>query len=107
MEICLSVCMGIQCFSVFSGDRVVDQVSLLTALTIFLLSAGPDVCTVEPLHALCLQRFTNSMDAKDPLVSTTSASFRTQVQWNHLAPFSSSMEIFFRHFIKFITLVLH
>ncbi|XP_028251322.1 HEAT repeat-containing protein 5A isoform X1 [Parambassis ranga] len=46
----------------------VDQVSLLTALTIFLLSSGPEVCTVEPLHALCLQRFTASMDAKDPQV---------------------------------------
>ncbi|KAF1375257.1 hypothetical protein PFLUV_G00237700 [Perca fluviatilis] len=51
-----------------AGDGVVDQVSLLTALTVFLLSAGPDVCTVEPLHALCLQRFTAGMDAKDPLV---------------------------------------
>ncbi|TDG98505.1 hypothetical protein EPR50_G00201100 [Perca flavescens] len=51
-----------------TGDGVVDQVSLLTALTVFLLSAGPDVCTVEPLHALCLQRFTTGMDAKDPLV---------------------------------------
>ncbi|XP_049451782.1 HEAT repeat-containing protein 5A isoform X1 [Epinephelus fuscoguttatus] len=51
-----------------AGDCVVDQVSLLTALTVFLLSAGPDVCTVEPLHAVCLQRFTTSMDAKDPLV---------------------------------------
>ncbi|CAJ1074884.1 HEAT repeat-containing protein 5A isoform X4 [Xyrichtys novacula] len=51
-----------------SADRVVDQVSLLTALTIFLLSAGPDVCGVEPLHALCLQRFTASMEAKDPQV---------------------------------------
>nr|XP_046269809.1 HEAT repeat-containing protein 5A isoform X2 [Scatophagus argus] len=47
---------------------VVDQVSLLTALTVFLLSAGPDVCTVEPLHTVCLQRFIASMDAKDPLV---------------------------------------
>uniref|UniRef100_A0A8P4G3W7 HEAT repeat-containing protein 5A n=1 Tax=Dicentrarchus labrax TaxID=13489 RepID=A0A8P4G3W7_DICLA len=53
-----------------SGDSGVDQISLLTALTVFLLSAGPDVCTVEPLHALCLQRFNASMDAKDPLVST-------------------------------------
>lgn len=52
----------------WDADCVVDQVSLLTALTVFLLSAGPDVCTVEPLHALCLQRFTASMDAKDPLV---------------------------------------
>ncbi|KAI3367144.1 hypothetical protein L3Q82_008134 [Scortum barcoo] len=49
-----------------AGDSV-DQISLLTALTVFLLSAGPDVCTVEPLHTLCLQRFSASMDAKDPL----------------------------------------
>ncbi|TNN87383.1 HEAT repeat-containing protein 5A [Liparis tanakae] len=42
--------------------------SLLTALTVFLLSAGLDVCTAEPLHALSLQRFRASMDAKDPLV---------------------------------------
>lgn len=51
-----------------------DQAGLLTALTIFLLSAGPDVCTVEPLHSLCLQRFTSSMDSKDPLVSATTRS---------------------------------
>ncbi|CAK6980082.1 HEAT repeat-containing protein 5A isoform X4 [Scomber scombrus] len=52
-----------------AGDgAAVDQISLLTALTVFLLSAGSDVCTVEPLHALSLQRFTVSMDAKDPLV---------------------------------------
>uniref|UniRef100_A0A671UXR2 HEAT repeat-containing protein 5A n=1 Tax=Sparus aurata TaxID=8175 RepID=A0A671UXR2_SPAAU len=51
-----------------AADGTVDRVSLLTALTVFLLSAGPDVCTVEPLHALCLQRFTASMDAKDPQV---------------------------------------
>ncbi|XP_029973021.1 LOW QUALITY PROTEIN: HEAT repeat-containing protein 5A [Salarias fasciatus] len=46
----------------------VDQVSLLTALTVFLLSAGPDVCMVEPLHTLSLQRFTACMEDKDPLV---------------------------------------
>uniref|UniRef100_A0A8C2ZB38 HEAT repeat containing 5A n=1 Tax=Cyclopterus lumpus TaxID=8103 RepID=A0A8C2ZB38_CYCLU len=48
-----------------------DHSSLLTALTVFLLSAGPDVCTVEPLPALSLQRFRASMDAKDPLVSAS------------------------------------
>ncbi|CAN9501938.1 unnamed protein product [Ophioblennius macclurei] len=46
----------------------VDQVSLLTALTVFLLSAGPDVCMAEPLHALSLQRFSDCMEDKDPLV---------------------------------------
>ncbi|XP_054861607.1 HEAT repeat-containing protein 5A isoform X4 [Amphiprion ocellaris] len=51
-----------------SSDCVVDQISLLTALTVFLLSAGPDVCIMEPLHALSLQRFTASMESKDPLV---------------------------------------
>uniref|UniRef100_A0A3Q4I408 HEAT repeat containing 5a n=1 Tax=Neolamprologus brichardi TaxID=32507 RepID=A0A3Q4I408_NEOBR len=55
-----------------SGTCVVDQVSLLTALTVFLLSAGPDVCTIEPLHKLCLQRFTTSIDSKDPLVISDS-----------------------------------
>ncbi|XP_075963534.1 HEAT repeat-containing protein 5A [Anarhichas minor] len=52
----------------WDADSVVDHVTLLSALTIFLLSAGPDVCYVEPLHALSLQRFTSSMYAKDPLV---------------------------------------
>lgn len=50
-----------------------DQVSLLTVLTVFLLSAGPDVCSAEPLHTLCLRQFSTSMDAKDPLVSTTAS----------------------------------
>ena len=54
-----------------------DRVSLLTVLTVFLLSAGPDVCAVEPLHTLCLQRFTASMDAKDPQVSTTERKIQT------------------------------
>uniref|UniRef100_A0A8P4GFY8 HEAT repeat-containing protein 5A n=1 Tax=Dicentrarchus labrax TaxID=13489 RepID=A0A8P4GFY8_DICLA len=62
----------------WDSDSGVDQISLLTALTVFLLSAGPDVCTVEPLHALCLQRFNASMDAKDPLVSTGE---RSSVSW--------------------------
>ncbi|XP_028994426.1 HEAT repeat-containing protein 5A isoform X2 [Betta splendens] len=50
------------------ADGTVDQCSLLTALTVFLLSAGPDVCMVQPLHALCVQRFAASMDSKDSVV---------------------------------------
>lgn len=48
-----------------------DQASLLTALTVFLQSAGVDVCGPEPLHTSCLQRFITAMEAKDPLVSTS------------------------------------
>ncbi|KAL3969204.1 growth factor receptor-bound protein 10 [Sarotherodon galilaeus] len=62
---------------------VVDQVSLLTALTVFLLSAGPDVCTTEPLHKLCLQRFTTSMDSKDPLVVSHCCQLLTTVFQAH------------------------
>uniref|UniRef100_A0A3Q3X6B3 LAA1-like C-terminal TPR repeats domain-containing protein n=1 Tax=Mola mola TaxID=94237 RepID=A0A3Q3X6B3_MOLML len=58
---------------------VVDQISLLTALTIFLRSAVPDVCTAEPLHALCLQRFAAAMDAKDPLVASRCFQLLTSV----------------------------
>lgn len=49
---------------------MVDQRGLLTALTVFLLSAGPDVCSVQPLHVLCVQRFAVGMDAKDAAVSS-------------------------------------
>lgn len=48
-----------------------DQASLLAALTVFLQSAGVDVCSPEPLHTSCLQRFLSAMEAKDPLVSTS------------------------------------
>uniref|UniRef100_A0A7N6F8A7 HEAT repeat-containing protein 5A n=1 Tax=Anabas testudineus TaxID=64144 RepID=A0A7N6F8A7_ANATE len=55
-----------------TGQINMDEFSLstvlLTAVTVFLLSAGPEVCTTEPVHMLCLQRFTASMDSKDPLV---------------------------------------
>lgn len=60
--VCIYLC-------VFLGDSVVDHRCLLTALTVFLLSAGPDVCIVEPLLSLSLQHFRASMEAKDPRVS--------------------------------------
>lgn len=54
-----------------AGEHAVDQASLLTALTVFLQSAAVDVCSAEPLHTLCLQRFISAMDAKEPQVSPT------------------------------------
>ncbi|XP_011618311.2 LOW QUALITY PROTEIN: HEAT repeat-containing protein 5A [Takifugu rubripes] len=62
-----------------SGDHLVDQASLLTALTVFLQSAGVDVCSPEPLHTSCLQRFTAAMEAKDPLVVTRCFQLMTSV----------------------------
>ncbi|XP_061750827.1 HEAT repeat-containing protein 5A isoform X2 [Nerophis ophidion] len=53
-----------------TGSSGVDGVILLTFLTVFLLSAGPSICVVQPLHALTLQRFSSSMDAKNPREAT-------------------------------------
>ncbi|XP_059208691.1 LOW QUALITY PROTEIN: HEAT repeat-containing protein 5A [Centropristis striata] len=49
-------------------DTAVDQVCLLSALSVLLLSAPPAVCCVEPLQSLCVQRFSSSMESKQPLV---------------------------------------
>ncbi|NP_001090667.1 HEAT repeat-containing protein 5A [Xenopus tropicalis] len=45
---------------------VPDSVSLLTALTIFLLSANPEVMSDPGLQNACVQRFQNSIDSKNP-----------------------------------------
>ncbi|XP_053700963.1 HEAT repeat-containing protein 5A [Synchiropus splendidus] len=51
----------------WDADGVPERGSLLSALTVLLLAAGPDVFAVEPLHSLVLQCFTSSMDSKEPL----------------------------------------
>lgn len=47
----------------------VDEVTMLTSLTIFLLYASADVTTVEPLQTRCIQTFRASLESKDPVVS--------------------------------------
>ncbi|KAM5129642.1 HEAT repeat-containing protein 5A [Mantella aurantiaca] len=42
-----------------------DQIGLLTALTIFLLSANPEVLAEPEIQAGCLQRFHSCIDSKD------------------------------------------
>lgn len=60
-------------------ERCVDQGTLLTALTVFLLSSGPDVCSVSPLHALSLHRFTSAVESKDPQVRSVSLQLLSSV----------------------------
>ncbi|XP_063803533.1 HEAT repeat-containing protein 5A isoform X1 [Pseudophryne corroboree] len=48
-----------------SGQKM-DRICMLTALTIFLLSANPEVLSEPELQSLCLQRFHCSIDSKDP-----------------------------------------
>ncbi|XP_069049146.1 HEAT repeat-containing protein 5A isoform X2 [Lepisosteus oculatus] len=50
----------------------VDEVSLLTALTIFLLSASPEVTTAPCLQTRCIAKFRRSLETQDPVVLTKS-----------------------------------
>lgn len=47
-----------------------DDVSLLTAITIFIVSASPDVTAVQCLQSRCIDKFKRSLDSKDPLILT-------------------------------------
>ncbi|KAJ7990914.1 hypothetical protein DPEC_G00291830 [Dallia pectoralis] len=62
----------LDCWDSDKSGPVVDEVSLLTALTIFLLSASPEVTTVQPLQARCIDKFKASLETKDPVVLSKS-----------------------------------
>uniref|UniRef100_A0A8C1GY17 HEAT repeat-containing protein 5A n=1 Tax=Cyprinus carpio TaxID=7962 RepID=A0A8C1GY17_CYPCA len=50
----------------------VDEVTMLTSLTIFLLYASAEVTAVEPLQTRCIQAFRASLESKDPVVLSRS-----------------------------------
>lgn len=45
-----------------------DEVSMLTAVTLFLLSAGTEVVGVTSLQKGCMDRFRNALNSSDPWV---------------------------------------
>ncbi|XP_067099249.1 HEAT repeat-containing protein 5A isoform X1 [Osmerus mordax] len=69
----------LDCWDSDQPGCVVDEVSLLTALTIFLLTASPEVTTAEPLHTRCIQRFRACLEAKDHTVQSCSYQLLTSV----------------------------
>ncbi|XP_044621378.2 HEAT repeat-containing protein 5A isoform X3 [Equus asinus] len=48
--------------------RELDEVSLLTALTVFILSTSPEVTTVPCLQKRCIDRFKAALEIEDPMV---------------------------------------
>ncbi|KAI4902189.1 hypothetical protein NFI96_029558 [Prochilodus magdalenae] len=62
----------LECWDTDKMEFVVDEVTLLTALTIFLLSASAEVTTVEPLQSLCISKFQASLESKDSMVLSRS-----------------------------------
>ncbi|NWZ90426.1 HTR5A protein, partial [Nesospiza acunhae] len=47
--------------------RELDEISLLTAITVFVMSTSPEVTTVECLQKRCIEKFKTTLDSKDPL----------------------------------------
>ncbi|KAM5235697.1 HEAT repeat-containing protein 5A [Ctenodactylus gundi] len=45
-----------------------DEVSLLTAITVFILSASPEVATIPCLEKRCIEKFKATLEIKDPMV---------------------------------------
>uniref|UniRef100_A0AAY4A7U5 HEAT repeat-containing protein 5A n=1 Tax=Denticeps clupeoides TaxID=299321 RepID=A0AAY4A7U5_9TELE len=52
----------------WDSGNVDDEVTLLTAVTLFLVWASPEVTTVEPLQTRCIQHFRSSLQSKNPSV---------------------------------------
>ncbi|XP_017540213.1 HEAT repeat-containing protein 5A isoform X1 [Pygocentrus nattereri] len=62
----------LECWDTDKMEPVEDEETLLTALTIFLLSASAEVITVEPLQSLCVGKFQASLESKDPMLLSRS-----------------------------------
>ncbi|KAM6201344.1 HEAT repeat-containing protein 5A [Rhynchocyon petersi] len=45
-----------------------DEVSLLTAVTVFILSTSPEVTTIPCLQKRCIEKFKATLEMKDPMV---------------------------------------
>uniref|UniRef100_A0A8C3ITL1 HEAT repeat-containing protein 5A n=1 Tax=Chrysemys picta bellii TaxID=8478 RepID=A0A8C3ITL1_CHRPI len=54
--------------TVLDSQQELDEVSLLTAITVFILSTSPEVTTIECLQKHCIEKFKIALDSKDPEV---------------------------------------
>lgn len=59
---------SLTCDSLDASRPDVDEVSMLTAVTLFLLSAGSELVGVTVLQKGCLDRFRNALNSSDPWV---------------------------------------
>lgn len=59
----------LDCWSPVDGaPEELDEVSLLTAVTVFILSTGPEVTTVPCLQNRCIEKFKAALESKDSVV---------------------------------------
>ncbi|KAM9646403.1 HEAT repeat-containing protein 5A isoform 3-T3 [Trichechus inunguis] len=59
----------LDCWDPVDGThQELDEVSLLTAVTIFILSTSPEVTTIPCLQKRCIEKFKATLEMKDPVV---------------------------------------
>ncbi|TSW08333.1 HEAT repeat-containing protein 5A [Bagarius yarrelli] len=58
----------LMCWNTDTSHAGVDEITLLTALTIFLLDSNVEVTNVEPLKTGCISKFQAGLKSNDPLV---------------------------------------
>ncbi|XP_043405636.1 HEAT repeat-containing protein 5A isoform X4 [Chelonia mydas] len=59
----------LDCWDPVDGaQQELDEVNLLTAITVFILSTSPEVTTIECLQKRCIEKFKIALDSKDPVV---------------------------------------
>lgn len=66
----ISSMRGCLLISVDDSRPDMDEVSMLTAVTLFLLSASNELVGVTVLQKGCMDRFRNALNSNDPWVST-------------------------------------
>ncbi|XP_069882496.1 HEAT repeat-containing protein 5A isoform X3 [Dipodomys merriami] len=59
----------LDCWDPVDGaHQELDEVSLLTAITVFILSTTPEVTTIPCLQKRCIEKFKATLETKDPMV---------------------------------------
>ncbi|XP_046321272.1 HEAT repeat-containing protein 5A isoform X7 [Marmota monax] len=59
----------LDCWNPVDGThQELDEVSLLTAITVFILSTSPEVTTIPCLQRSCIEKFKAALEIKDPMV---------------------------------------
>ncbi|XP_077909664.1 HEAT repeat-containing protein 5A isoform X4 [Halichoerus grypus] len=59
----------LDCWDPVDGThQELDEISLLTAITVFILSTNPEVTTIPCLQKRCIEKFKATLEIKDPVV---------------------------------------
>ncbi|XP_060031204.1 HEAT repeat-containing protein 5A isoform X2 [Erinaceus europaeus] len=58
----------LNCWDPDETHQDLDEISLLTAITVFILSTSPEVTTISSLQNCCIEKFKVALTIKDPMV---------------------------------------